>query len=172
MIQIRKAREKDLEEMLVIYNDIIINTTAVYDYKPHTMEMRRQWFATKQEQGFPVFVADENGKVVGFSSIGPFRAWAAYKYSVESSIYVAADQRGKGIGKLLMTPLIQAAEQLNMHTILAGIDATNDASIMLHKKFGFEEVAHFKQVGYKFGRWLDLKFLQLVLKTPVQPVEN
>jgi phosphinothricin acetyltransferase len=171
MIQIRKAVEKDLEEMLAIYNDIIINTTAVYDYKPHTMEMRRQWFTTKEEQGFPVFVAEENGKVVGFSSIGPFRAWAAYKYSVENSIYVAADQRGKGIGKLLMTPLIQAAEQLNMHTILAGIDATNDASIMLHKKFGFEEVARFKQVGYKFGRWLDLTFLQLVLKTPAQPVE-
>jgi L-amino acid N-acyltransferase YncA len=172
MIQIRKAVEKDLEEMLVIYNDVIINTTAVYDYKAHTMDMRRQWFETKKEQGFPVFVAEENGKVVGFSSIGPFRAWAAYKYSVENSIYVAADQRGKGIGKLLMTPLIKAAEQLNMHTILAGIDATNDASIMLHKKFGFEEVAHFKQVGYKFGRWLDLKFLQLVLKTPAQPEEN
>lgn len=171
MIQIRKAVEKDLEEMLAIYNDIILNTTAVYDYKPHTMEMRQQWFRTKQEQGFPVFVAEENGKVVGFSSIGPFRAWAAYKYSVENSIYVAADQRGKGIGKLLMPPLIQAAEQLNMHTILAGIDAGNDASIQLHQKFGFEEVAHFKQVGFKFGRWLDLKFLQLVLKTPEQPVE-
>jgi phosphinothricin acetyltransferase len=171
MIQIRKAVEKDLEEMLVIYNDIILNTTAVYDYKPHTMEMRQQWFRIKQEQGFPVFVAEENGKIVGFSSIGPFRAWAAYKYSVENSIYVAVDQRRKGIGKLLMPPLIEAAEQLNMHTILAGIDASNDASIKLHQKFGFEEVAHFKQVGFKFGRWLDLKFLQLVLKTPEQPVE-
>jgi L-amino acid N-acyltransferase len=172
MIQIRKAVEKDLDEMLVIYNDIILNTTAVYDYKPHTMDMRREWFRTKQQQGFPVFVADENGKVIGFSSIGPFRAWAAYRYSVENSVYVAADQRGKGIGKKLIPPLIEAAEQLQMHTIIAGIDATNDASIGLHHQFGFKEVAHFKQVGYKFGRWLDLTFMQLMLKTPQEPEEK
>jgi phosphinothricin acetyltransferase len=91
---------------------------------------------------------------------------------VENSVYVAADQRGKGIGKLLIAPLIQAAEQLDMHTIIAGIDATNEASIMLHRSFGFKEVAHFKQVGYKFGRWLDLTFMQLLLKTPEQPVEE
>lgn len=171
MIQVRYAVEQDLEQMLAIYNDIIVNTTAVYDYKPHTMDMRRQWFETKQQQGFPVFVAEAEGRVVGFSSIGPFRAWAAYKYSVENSIYVAADQRGKGIGKLLLPPLIDASKQLNMHTIIAGIDATNEASILLHKKFGFEEVALFKQVGYKFGKWLDLTFMQLLLPTPAQPVE-
>lgn len=171
MIQIRTALEQDLEALLEIYNDVIVNTTAVYDYEPHTLEMRRQWFRIKQAQGFPVFIAEDNGKVVGFSSIGPFRAWAAYKYSVENSVYVAADQRGKGIGKLLIAPLIQASEQLNMHTIIAGIDATNEASIMLHRSFGFKEVAHFKQVGYKFGRWLDLTFMQLLLTTPEQPVE-
>lgn len=172
MIQIRAALEQDLEPILEIYNDVIVNTTAVYDYQPHTLEMRRQWFRIKQAQGFPVFVAEDDGKVVGFSSIGPFRAWAAYKYSVENSVYVAADQRGKGIGKLLIAPLIQASEQLNMHTIIAGIDATNEGSIMLHRSFGFKEVAHFKQVGYKFGRWLDLTFMQLLLKTPEQPVEE
>ena len=158
--------------MLEIYNDVIVNTTAVYDYQPHTLEMRRQWFRIKEAQGFPVFVAEEDGKVVGFSSIGPFRAWAAYKYSVENSIYVAADQRGKGIGKLLIAPLVEASVQLDMHTIIAGIDATNEASIKLHSSFGFKEVAHFKQVGYKFGRWLDLTFMQLLLKTPEQPVEE
>jgi phosphinothricin acetyltransferase len=143
----------------------------VYDYKPHTLEMRQAWFKTKQEQGFPVFVADLEGKVAGFSSIGPFRAWAAYKYSVENSVYVSAEKRGMGIGKLLIPPLIEAAKQLQMHTIIASIDATNDVSIGLHKRFGFEETAHFKQVGYKFGRWLDLKFLQLILNTPDQPTE-
>jgi phosphinothricin acetyltransferase len=171
MIQVRHATEKDLPEMLSIYNDIILNTTAVYDYKPHTLEMRQAWFKTKQEQGFPVFVADLEGKVAGFSSIGPFRAWAAYKYSVENSVYVDAEKRGMGIGKLLIPPLIEAARQLQMHTIIAGIDATNDVSIRLHKRFGFEETAHFTQVGYKFGRWLDLKFLQLMLNTPEQPTE-
>lgn len=163
MITIRNATENDLPEILAIYNDVILHTTAVYDYEPHTLEMRRQWFATKQEQGFPVFVATENDQIVGLSSIGPFRAWAAYKFSVENSVYVAGDCRGKGIGKLLIPPLIQAARDLNLHTIIAGIDASNEASLKLHEHFGFKEVAHFKEVGYKFNRWLDLKFFQLLI---------
>ncbi len=162
-MHIREAIENDLSQMLVIYNDIILHTTAVYDYEPHTLEMRKQWFETKKQQGFPVFVAEEDGKIFGFSSIGPFRAWAAYKYSVENSVYVHANVRGKGIGKLLIPPLIEAAKKLNMHTIIASIDASNEASLKLHKSFGFEEVAHFKEVGWKFERWLDLKFLQLII---------
>jgi L-amino acid N-acyltransferase len=163
MITIRQATAADLPAILEIYNDVIVNTTAVYDYNPHTLAMRQQWFETKQQQGFPVFVAEENGEVLGFSSIGPFRAWAAYKHTVENSIYVAAAARGRGIAKLLMPPLIEAARQLKLHTMVAGIDASNEASIALHKKFGFTEVAHFTEVGYKFNRWLDLKFLQLIL---------
>jgi L-amino acid N-acyltransferase len=163
MIHVRHATENDLPAILTIYNDVILNTTAVYDYEPHTLEMRTAWFNTKKEQGYPVFVAAEDEKISGLSSIGPFRAWAAYKYSVENSIYVAPEARGKGIGKLLMPPIIEAARLLGMHTILSGIDASNAASIQLHLHFGFEEVAHFKQVGYKFDRWLDLKFLQLII---------
>lgn len=163
MIHVREAIEEDLGQLLLIYNEIILHTTAVYDYEPHTLEMRQAWFKTKKEQGFPVFVAEDETKILGFSSIGPFRAWAAYKYSVENSVYVAADARGKGIGKLLIPPLIEAAKKLNMHTIIAGIDATNEVSLHLHKSFGFVEVAHFKEVGFKFDKWLDLKFLQLIL---------
>jgi len=163
MIQIREAIQEDLPQLLTIYNDIILHTTAVYDYEPHTLEMRQAWFKVKQDQGFPVFVAEEDGKILGFSSIGPFRAWAAYKYSVENSVYVSAEQRGKGIGKLLIPPLIDASKKMEMHTIIAGIDASNEASLKLHKSFGFEEVAHFKEVGWKFERWLDLKFLQLIV---------
>lgn len=162
-VVIRKATENDLAAMLDIYNDIILHTTAVYDYNPHTMDMRKQWWETKQQQGFPIFVAEENGRLLGFSSIGPFRAWAAYQYSVENSIYVDASARGKGIGKLLIPPLIETATQMGLHTIIAGIDATNESSLRLHRHFGFEEVAHFKQVGWKFERWLDLKFLQLII---------
>ena len=162
-ISIRLATEDDLPGMLEIYNDIILNTTAVYEYEPHTLEMRRQWFLTKQEQRFPVFLAEEDGNLAGFSSMGPFRAWAAYKYSVENSVYVKSGLRGKGIGRLLLAPLIGAARNLKMHTIIAGIEATNEASIRLHESFGFKEVAHFKEVGWKFERWLDLKFLQLLL---------
>ena len=163
MITIRHATEDDLPAILEIYNDVILHTTAVYDYEPHTLEMRRQWFITKKEQGFPVFVAADDEKIVGLSSFGPFRAWAAYKYSVENSVYVSADSRGRGIGKLLIPPLIVVARELGLHTIIAGIDAANGASLKLHEHFGFKEVAHFREVGYKFDRWLDLKFLQLVL---------
>ena len=162
-MNIREAIEDDLPQVLSIYNDIILHTTAVYDYEPHTLEMRKHWFETKKEQGFPVFVAEENKNIRGFSSIGPFRAWAAYKYSVENSIYVAASERGKGIGKLLIPPLIGATRKLGLHTIIASIDANNEPSLRLHKSFGFEEVAHFKEVGWKFDRWLDLKFLQLMV---------
>lgn len=163
MIYIREAIENDLPQLLSIYNDIILHTTAVYDYEPHTLEMRRQWFETKKQQGYPVFVAEEERNILGFSSIGPFRAWAAYKYSVENSVYVASEARGKGVGKLLIPPLIEAARKLKMHTIIASIDATNEASLRLHQRFGFTEVAHFKEVGWKFDRWLDLKFLQLII---------
>ena len=163
MITVRNAKDEDLPAILEIYNDVILNTTAVYDYIPHSLERRREWFNDKKTEGYPVFVAQEDEVLLGFSSIGPFRKWEAYKFSVENSVYVSNEHRGKGVGKLLLQPLIDAARSLQLHTIVAGIDATNEASIALDKKFGFEEVAHFKEVGYKFGRWLDLKFLQLIL---------
>ncbi len=162
-VSIRPARESDLPEMLGIYNDIILHTTAVYDYNPHTAEMRQAWFESRKKDGYPVFVAEKAGRVVGFSSIGPFRAWAGYRYTVENSVYVAADQRGGGLGRLLMAPLIQAAREKDLHAIVSGIDATNEVSLRLHRSFGFTEVAHFKEVGFKFGKWLDLVFMELVL---------
>ena len=169
MINIRSAEDSDLPEILVIYNEVILNTTAVYSYQPHTLEMRKTWFDTRQKDGLPVFVAETEGRVAGFSSYGPFRAWPAYKYTVENSVYVAEEQRGKGIGKLLIAPLIETARAADLHAIIAGIDASNIGSIQLHRSFGFEEVAHFKQVGFKFGRWLDLKFMELLLRTPEHP---
>ncbi len=171
MITIRSAEESDLPGILAIYNNIILHTTAVFEYKPHTPEMRALWYASRIKEGWPVFVAAENDRIAGFSSIGPFRAWAAYKYSVENSVYVAEDMRGKGIGKLLLHPLIETAGKKNMHAVIASIEATNHTSLHLHRSFGFEEVAHFKEVGYKFGRWLDLKFLELILDGPSRPEE-
>ena len=125
--------------------------------------MRQEWFALKKEQGFPVFTAVEEGRVIGFSTIGPFRPWFGYRFTVENSVYVASNSRGKGVAKLLMPPLIDAAKELKLHAIVAGIEATNEASIALHEKFGFTEVAHFKEVGFKFNRWMDLKFLELIV---------
>lgn len=163
MVQIRHATEQDLPAMLVIYNDIIVNTTAVWHNDPHTLQMRQEWFALKQQQGYPVFVAEEDGELVGFSTIGPFRPWPGYRFTTENSVYVAASSRGKGIAKLLMQPLIDSARKMGLHAIVAGIEASNEASIALHQRFGFVEVANFKEVGYKFGRWMDLKFLELIV---------
>lgn len=160
---IRPATEADLPAILDILNDAILNTTAVYDYQPHTLGMRQIWYHEKVAAGFPVFVAEIGGRVVGFSSLGTFRAWAAYQYTAENSVYVASSWRGQGVGKQLLVALIEAAKTMNLHAIVAGIDADNEASCRLHRAFGFEEVAHFKQVGYKFDRWLDLKFLELIL---------
>ena len=163
MINVRPANENDIPAMLAIYNEIILNTTAVWHNDPHTLQMRQQWFALKKEQGYPVFIAEAQNDLVGFSTIGPFRPWPGYRFTVENSVYVAAGSRGKGIAKLLMPPLIGAARELNMHAIVAGIEASNEASRALHEKFGFVEVAHFKEVGFKFGQWMDLKFLELIL---------
>jgi phosphinothricin acetyltransferase len=172
MITTRPATEDDLPQILSIYNEIIATTTAVYEYVPHTLEMRQAWYRGLRELNLPVFVALESDRVIGFCSLSPFRKWGAYKYSVESSVYVTAASRGRGVGKLLLAPLIDAAVDRELHTIVAGIDTGNEASIRLHVKFGFEEVAHFRQVGFKFGRWLDLKFWQRILPTPTNPQDG
>ncbi|MBE7382228.1 MAG: N-acetyltransferase [Leptolyngbya sp. SIO1E4] len=169
---IRSATVQDLKSILSIYNEAILNTTAVYDYEPHTLAMRQGWFEAKQADRFPVLVAELNREVVGFGSLGWFRAWAAYRYTVENSIYVAPHRRGQGIGKQLLAGLIESARAMELHAIVAGIDADNTVSCRLHEQFGFQEVAHLYQVGYKFGRWLDLKFLELLLETPTQPNES
>ena len=172
MISIRPAVEDDLPSLLDIYNHVILNTTAVYSYHPHSMEMRKEWYADKLKSHYPVFVADGGGWIAGFSSYGPFRAWPAYKYTIENSVYVAEAHRGNGVGKLLIRPLIDQANILGYHAMIASIDASNTSSLRLHRSFGFEEVAHFRQVGFKFGRWLDLKFLELLLETPADPAEG
>jgi L-amino acid N-acyltransferase YncA len=160
---IRPATTADLSAVLDIYNDAILNTTAVYDYAPHTLAMRQDWFASKCQAGFPVLVAEMQGEVAGFGALGHFRAWEAYRYTAENSLYVAPQHRGQGIGKQLLAQLLQAATEMQLHAIVAGIDADNAASLKLHEQFDFREVAHFPQVGYKFDRWLDLKFMQRLL---------
>jgi len=131
------------------------------------------WFKTKQTQGFPVIGAvDEQGQLLGFASYGTFRAWPAYKYSVEHSVYVHKDQRGKGLGPALMARLIAAARERQVHVMVGGIDMTNHGSIALHEKLGFQHAGTIRQAGFKFGRWLDLGFYQLVLETPEHPVDG
>ena len=163
--------EADLPAILEIYNHAVLHTTAVYDYEPHTLDMRRQWFEQKQLHRHPVIVSEHGEDIAGFASFGPYRPWAAYKYTVENSVYVHPGFRGKGIGKLLLAEIIEKAKEMNIHVIMAGIDATNEVSIGLHKSFGFREAGHFKEVGFKFNRWLDLAFYQLILHVP-DPAEQ
>ncbi|WP_118972785.1 GNAT family N-acetyltransferase [Taibaiella koreensis] len=171
-IKIREAQEHDLPQILDIYNDAILYTTSVYNYKPHTLDMRREWFRLKQQDGFPVCVAELEERAIGFGTYGPFRPWAAYKYTAEISVYIDPTHRGKGIARLLYPHLLAAAQQQQLHALVAGIDAANEASMKLHRHFGFVEVGRFKEVGYKFGQWLDLVFMQLLLPTPEHPTED
>jgi L-amino acid N-acyltransferase YncA len=162
-ITIRHANAADLHAILDIYNHAIKYTTAVYQDDEHTLSMREDWFIDKLKHGHPVFVAVSKHKVVGFSTYGPFRNWPGYRFTVEHSVYVDADHRGMGTGKLLVQAVIDHAKSKRMHAVIAGIDSESAGSIKLHKGLGFVEVAHFKQVGFKFDRWLDLKFLQLII---------
>lgn len=163
-MKIRPAIPGDLPGILEIYNDAVLHTTATYDYEPRTLEHRVAWFDDHVKNEYPVFVAvNEEERVAGWSALNRFHDRKGYQFTTENSVYVAADLRGRGIGKLLLPPLIQAARQRGFHAILAGIDAENEASIRLHARFGFEPVARLKEVGYKFGRWLDVVYMELLL---------
>lgn len=163
-IRICPAEPTHIPAILDIYNEAVLNTTASYDYEPHTLDQRTTWFEQHQQQGFSVFVAvDETERVVGWGSLSKFREKIGYQHTVEHSLYVAANQRRRGIGRLLLLALIESARNLGKHVIIGGVDASNEASFQLHQSLGFEQVAHFKQVGYKFDRWLDIVFLQRTL---------
>jgi L-amino acid N-acyltransferase YncA len=163
-ICIRSAQSADLPAILAIYNDAVLNTTASWDYEIRTFEKHVQWFEQHQQLGLPVLVAvDEAGTITGWGSLSKFREKIGYQYTVEHSVYVASDYRRQGIARSIVLATVEAARNLGKHIIIGGVDASNEASVRLHETLGFEQVAHFKQVGYKFDRWLDLIFFQRVL---------
>jgi phosphinothricin acetyltransferase len=163
-MQVRPATYNDLGGILAIYNDAVLTTTATYDYEPRPIEHRVAWFEEHQRQQFPVFVAvEDGGQIVGWSSLSRYHDRRGYQFTVENSVYVDARHRGQGVGKLLMPPLIESAQARGLHAIIAAIDAENEASIRLHARFEFAEVGHFKQVGFKFNRWLDVVYMQRLL---------
>ena len=167
------SHEQHAQAILEIFNDAILNSTALYDYKPRAPESMVGWFKTKQAGGFPVIgIENENNELMGFASYGTFRAWPAYKYSVEHSVYLKAEHRGKGLGNALMNKLIEAARAHGRHVMVGGIDIENAASVALHRKLGFEHAGTIKHAAFKFGRWLDLAFYQLILETPLAPVDG
>jgi L-amino acid N-acyltransferase len=161
------------EAILGIFNEAIINSTVLYDYKPRTMEMMTGWFEAKSKGKFPVIgVENDSGELMGFGSYGTFRAWPAYKYSVEHSVYVDARFRRQGIGKRLLQEVIAAAQGQDYHLLVGVIDASNSVSIQLHEALGFIHCGTIRQAGFKFSRWLDVSFYQLILSTPSKPMDG
>lgn len=169
-MQIAECTFVHAPEILAIFNDAIANSTALYDYQPRTIASMETWFEAKRRGRYPVIGAfEEDGRLAGFVSYGAFRAWPAYKYSVEHSVYVRPDCRGRGLGRRLVQEIVAEAQRQEYHMLIGGIDSTNQTSIGLHKALGFAHCASIKHAGFKFGRWLDLEFYQLILPTPAQP---
>lgn len=167
---IRCTQERHAAPILEIFNEAIVSSTALFDYEPRQPEAMVAWFEAKARGGYPVIgVEGTDGELQGFASYGTFRAWPAYKYSVEHSVYVHRDHRGKGLGRVLMRELIAVAEQQGYHTMIGGIEAGNAGSIALHESLGFTHAGTIREAGFKFGRWLDLSFYQLILRTPAEP---
>jgi L-amino acid N-acyltransferase len=170
---IRECYFPQASEILAIFNEAILNSTAIYDYRARTMAQMEKWFEAKEKGRYPVIGAfDEDASLIGFATYGPFRSWPGYKYSVEHAVYVRKDQRGKGLGKRLLLEIVEQAASQGYHMVIGGIDAVNTASIRLHQTLGFSHCASIKQAGFKFGRWLDLEFYQRILPTPLEPNEE
>lgn len=159
--------------ILDILNEQIRTSTAVYEYQPRAPESMVTWFNAKDAKNYPVIgVEDESGALMGFATYGVFRERPAYKYTVEHSVYVHQDHRGKGLGLALMERLIEAARAQDLHVMVGGIDATNAVSIAMHEKLGFVLAGTIRESGFKFGTWLDLAFYTLTLQTPLNPTDG
>lgn len=169
-MELRDATDADLQGILAIYNEVIANSTAVYATEPVSLAERREWLHGRRERAFPVLVAIDTHGVAGFASFGDWRgSWNGYRYTVEHSVHVRGDVRAQGIGRQLLEALVPRARALGKHVMIGGIDAANGASFRFHAQLGFEPVAHFREVGHKFGRRLDLVFMQRLLGAPGEP---
>ncbi|TAK91392.1 MAG: N-acetyltransferase family protein [Aquabacterium sp.] len=165
--------ERHAQAILDILNEAIVHTTALYDYQPRTQTQIQQWFASKQQGGYPVLgLEDDTGTLMGFASSGSFRNWPAYKYTVEHSVYVHKARRGHKLGHALMAALIEQARQQGLHMLVGVIDSANEGSKRFHTELGFAHSGTLRQAGFKFGRWLDIDFYQLMLDTPDHPVDG
>ena len=169
-MQIRDANTDDLPGILAIYNDVVATSTAIYAIAPSTLAERRAWLDARRAAGFPVLVCADGAQVLGYSSFGEWRgAWAGYRHTVEHSVHLRADRRGQGLGQRLVEALFPLAAAKGMHVMIGAIDAANDGSIRFHKRLGFVEAGHFREVGRKFERWLDLVFMQRFLDAAGAP---
>ena len=162
-VAIRPATGADLPAITAIYNDAVANTTAIWNEVVVDVDNRRTWLEMRQKQGYPVIVADIGATVAGYGSFGDFRAFDGYRHSVEHSVYAAEAYRRRGIASALIVALVEEARRLGKHVMIGGIAGDNAASIALHARLGFVETGRMPEVGTKFGRWLDLVFMQKLL---------
>lgn len=160
---VRTATSSDLPSILEIVNYAIANTTAIYDYDARTLEQQTIIFETKKEKGFPIFVIENENKILGFGTYDTFRTKIGYRFTVEHSVYVKEGFAGKGIGAILLQKLIDTAKEENYHIMIGVIDASNENSIRFHERFGFQSMGVLKEVSFKFDRWLDANFMTLKL---------
>lgn len=169
-VHIRYAAAADLETITAIHNHAVVHTTAIWNEEAVDVADRSTWLADRTARGYPVIVAADDSGVLGYASYVQWRPHSGYRFTVEHSVYVLSGQHGRGIGTMLMTALIERARVAGMHVMIAGIESANAASIALHERLGFVEIGQMPQVGAKFGRWLDLSMLQLVLDTRAAPI--
>ena len=162
-LNLRDATEADLPAILAIYNHAVAETTAIWNETLVDLDNRRAWFDQRQSRGFPILVAEVEGKIAGYASYGDWRPFDGFRHSVEHSVYVEKDFYGRGLGKAMMIALIERAKAGKIHVMIAAIEAGNDGSIALHKSLGFRLVGTHHEVGQKFGRWLDLTMMELKL---------
>ncbi|WP_411383353.1 GNAT family N-acetyltransferase [Pseudomonas sp. L7] len=166
---IRDALPDDVAGILDIYNDAVRNTTAIWNEQQVDLANRQAWVAARVEQGYPVLVAVDESGVLGYASFGDWRTFEGYRFTVEHSVYVRGDQRGKGLGPVLMQLLIERARSCGKHVMVAAIESGNAASVRIHERLGFVVTGQMPQVGVKFGRWMDLTLMQLVLNPGAEP---
>lgn len=173
-MQIRDAKADDFSQVTEIYNEIVQTSTAIYSDQCATVEERIAWWRSRCASGFPVLVAVEDGQdkdqtmqepesILGFASYGPFRSWPGYRFTAEGTVHVRSSSRSQGVGRALLVELVRRARENGMHSLIAGVDAQNPASLQFLERFGFERVGLLREVGFKFDRFLDLVFLQLQL---------
>jgi L-amino acid N-acyltransferase YncA len=159
---IRTATLTDAKRITEIYNYYVMNTTVTFEEEPVTEEIMKERI-TEVVEKYPWLVYEKDGKVIGYAYAGAWKSRCAYKYSVETSVYIENGLSGKGIGSVLYKELLSKLNELQLHGIIGGIALPNDGCIALHKKFGFEKVAHFKEVGNKFNKWIDVTYYEKIL---------
>lgn len=162
-IVIRQAVFSDIPAILSIYNAAVRETTAIWNDHEVDLENRAVWYGDRTAAGYPILVAVVGPLVLGYGAYGPFRPFEGFRRTVENSIYVSSDAQGQGVGKNLLQALVLEAEKSDVHVMVAGIEAGNEASIKLHERFGFVETGRMPEVGFKFGRYLELVFLQKLI---------